>query len=153
MEQPGVVAAAGNFAMSFSLIYLSSFEHISGSIRPITLIQASLERSFAPAKVEYIDDANFGQKWCQKWKKGQGSSRTVMGGIGVNGLKCIWQTFFNCAINLHEVLIRIAKTYFDSAFREPGASIFTSSRVQNRKTKTGDWEWLWFFPSFVLFNI
>ena len=34
-----------------------------------------------------IDDANFGQKlWCQKWKKGQGSSRAVTGGTGVNGL-------------------------------------------------------------------
>ena len=35
-----------------------------------------------------IDDANFGQKWWhQKWKKGQGSSRPVTGGTGVNGLK------------------------------------------------------------------
>ena len=29
------------------------FVHISGSIRPITLIWASLERSFPPAEVEY----------------------------------------------------------------------------------------------------
>lgn len=33
-----------------------------------------------------IDDANFGQKWWrQKRKKGQGSSRAVTGGTGVNG--------------------------------------------------------------------
>ena len=36
MEQPGVVAA--NFGLSFSLHVLSIFVHISGSIRPITLI-------------------------------------------------------------------------------------------------------------------
>ena len=34
-----------------------------------------------------IGDANFGQNWwCQKRKKGQGSSRAVMGDTGVNGL-------------------------------------------------------------------
>ena len=43
MEQPGVVA--GNFAPSFSLIFLS--------IKPITLIWASLKRSVPPAEVEY----------------------------------------------------------------------------------------------------
>ena len=53
MELPCVVA--GNFALSFSLDFLSIFVHISGSIRPITLIWASLERSFPPAKVEYYD--------------------------------------------------------------------------------------------------
>ena len=38
------------------------FEHISGSTRPITLIWASLERSFPPAEIEY--------KWCQFfWSK------------------------------------------------------------------------------------
>ena len=52
MEQPGVVA--GNFGLSFSLNFVV---HISGSIRPITLIWTSLERSFPP-----LDDANFGQK-------------------------------------------------------------------------------------------
>ena len=36
MEQLGV--EAGNFALSFSLLFLSIFVHISGSIRPITLI-------------------------------------------------------------------------------------------------------------------
>ena len=65
MGQPGVVA--GNFGPSFSLNFLSIFVHISGSIRPITLIWASLERSFPPAEVEYrqekmIEDANFDQK-------------------------------------------------------------------------------------------
>ena len=35
-----------------------------------------------------VDDANFGLKWWrQKMKKGQGLSRAVTGGIGVNGLK------------------------------------------------------------------
>ena len=34
---------------------------ISGSIRPITLIWASLERAFLQQKLS-IDDANFGQK-------------------------------------------------------------------------------------------
>ena len=51
MEQPGVVA--GNFGRSFSLNFLSIFVHISGSIRPITLIWVSLNRSFPPAEVEY----------------------------------------------------------------------------------------------------
>ena len=51
MEQPGVVA--GNFALSFSLIILNFFVHISGSIRPITLIWALLERSFPAVEVEY----------------------------------------------------------------------------------------------------
>ena len=59
MEQPGVVA--GHFAVSFSINFLSIFVHISGSIRPITLIWASLQRSFPPAEVEY--------RWCQFWSK------------------------------------------------------------------------------------
>ena len=59
MEQLGVVA--GNFALSFSLIFLSIFVHISGSIRPITLNLASLERSLSPAEVEY--------RRCQFWSK------------------------------------------------------------------------------------
>jgi len=60
MEQPGVVA--GYFALSFSLNFLSIFVHFLGSIRPVTLIWASLERCFPPTQVEYIDDASFGQK-------------------------------------------------------------------------------------------
>ena len=77
MEQPGVVA--GNFALSFSLNFLSFFVHISGSIRPITLIWASLERSFPPAEVEY--------RWCQIWSKMMTSEveerpRFVTGGYG-----------------------------------------------------------------------
>ena len=59
-EKPCVVV--GNFALSFSLNFLKIFVDISGSIRPITLIWASLERSFPPAEVEHTDDANFGQK-------------------------------------------------------------------------------------------
>ena len=86
MEQPGVVA--GNFALSFSLIFFSIFVHISGSIRPITLIWASLERSFPPAEVEY--------RWWQFWSKVMmseveewplGLSQPVRGGTGVNGLR------------------------------------------------------------------
>ena len=59
MERPGVVA--GNFAPSFSLNFLSIFVHIWGSIGPITLIWASLERSFPPALVHY--------RWCHFWSK------------------------------------------------------------------------------------
>ena len=51
MEQPGV--EVGNVALSISLNFLSIFVHILGSISPITLIWASLERSFPPAEVEY----------------------------------------------------------------------------------------------------
>ena len=51
MEQPGVLA--GNLVLSFSLIFLSIYVHISGPIRSITLIQASIERSFPHAEVEY----------------------------------------------------------------------------------------------------
>ena len=47
--------------LSFSLNFLNIFVHISGSIRPITLIWASLARSFPPAEVEY--------RWCQLWSK------------------------------------------------------------------------------------
>ena len=89
MEQSGVVA--GNFAPSFSVNFLSFFVHIQGvihkvlilsylilgSIRPITLIWASLERSFPPAEVEY--------RSCQFWSKVMTSAeeerpRLVMGG-------------------------------------------------------------------------
>ena len=51
IEQPGVGVA--NFGLSFSLHVLSFFVHISGSIQPITLIWASLERYFPPAEVEH----------------------------------------------------------------------------------------------------
>ena len=51
MEQPGVVAA--NFGLSFLLHFLSIFVCISGSIQPITLIWASLERSSPPGEVEH----------------------------------------------------------------------------------------------------
>ena len=62
---------AENFAMSFSLKFLSIFVHISVSIEPITLIWVSLERYFLLHKLS-IDNANFGQRWWrQKWSKGQ----------------------------------------------------------------------------------
>ena len=54
MEQPGVIA--GNFESEFSLNFLSIFVHISGSLGPITLIGASLERSFPPAEVELSEE-------------------------------------------------------------------------------------------------
>ena len=50
---PWSSVVAANFDPSFSLHFLSIFVHISGSIQPITLIWASLERSFSPAKVEH----------------------------------------------------------------------------------------------------
>ena len=80
MEQPGVVAL--NFAPSFSLNFLSIFVHISGSIRPITLIWASLERCFPPAQVEY--------RWCQTWSRGMTSEveegqRFTTAGYGRHG--------------------------------------------------------------------
>ena len=47
------MVVAGNFALSFSLTFLSIFVHIPGSIQVVTPIWASLERSFPPAEVEY----------------------------------------------------------------------------------------------------
>ena len=62
--------------------FLSIFVHISGSIGPITLIWVLLVRSFPPGEVEY--------RWCQlSWPK-QGSSRPVMAGTGVNGLRLVF---------------------------------------------------------------
>ena len=52
---------AGNFAVSFSVNFVSIFVHTSDSIRPITLIWAPLERSFPPAEVEH-------RRW-QFWSK------------------------------------------------------------------------------------
>ena len=50
-----------------------------------------------------IDDANFGQKrWRQKRKKGQGSSRAVTGGTGVNGLK--WKRKQKQKTNKHKTV-------------------------------------------------
>ena len=45
---------AGNFALSFSLNFLSTSVHISGSIGPITLFWISLakEGCFPPVEVE-----------------------------------------------------------------------------------------------------
>ena len=45
--------ATGNFALSFSLKFLSILVHISGSTRLITLICVSLQISFPPAELEY----------------------------------------------------------------------------------------------------
>ena len=62
--------------------------HISDSIRPITLILASLERSFPPAEAEY--------RRCQFWSKVMMSEveerpRLITGCTAVNGLnRYIW---------------------------------------------------------------
>ena len=62
----GVARCSGRkFGLSFSLNLLSIFVHISGSIRPITLICASLERFSVPAEVWC--------RWCQFWSKGMAS--------------------------------------------------------------------------------
>ena len=95
VEQPVVVA--GNFTLSFSLNFFSIFVHISSSNWPITVIWASLERSFPPAEVEY--------RWCQFWSKVMTSEmeerpRLVMAGYGwhrsqwVKVLNSHW-TFFH----------------------------------------------------------
>ena len=50
----GVAMCRGRkFCSKFFTQCLSIYVHISGSIRPITLIWASLERSFPPAEAEY----------------------------------------------------------------------------------------------------
>ena len=71
MEQLGVVA--GNFVLSFSLIFLSIFVNISGSIRRSLWSRHHWKVLFLLQKLS-IDNANFGQKWWrQKWNKGPGS--------------------------------------------------------------------------------
>ena len=52
--------SAWNFAANFSLKFLRIFVHISSSTELITLIWASLERSFPPAEL-------FEFRWCQFW--------------------------------------------------------------------------------------
>ena len=70
---------AENFAVSFLLNSLSIFVHISGSVRAITLIWASLKRSFPPAEVEYI----FWSKWWRhKGSTGNGSPRASLLALG-----------------------------------------------------------------------
>ena len=70
MEQPGVVA--GNFALSFSLNFLSIFVHISGFGQ--SLWSGHHWKDLFLLQKLSIDGANFGQKWWgQKRKKGQGS--------------------------------------------------------------------------------
>ena len=58
----GVARCSGKkFCSEFFTQLCEHFLHISGSIRPITLIWASLKRSFPPAEVEY--------RGCQFWSK------------------------------------------------------------------------------------
>ena len=83
MEQPGVVS--GNFALSFYSTFWA-FLCISKAPFGRSLWSGHHWDLFLPQKLS-IHDANFGQKWWrQKWKRGQGSSRVVMGSTGVNGL-------------------------------------------------------------------
>ena len=54
--------------------------------------------------------------------------------------KCIWQIFLFARLNLPNVLISVAKNFFDSDFPSlcfdvPKASNFNSGGVQNRDTK------------------
>ena len=120
MEQPGVVA--GNFAMSFSLNFLSFFVHIQGSIRLITLIWASLERSFPPAEVEY--------RWCQIWSKVMRSEeekrpRFVMGGYGRHRHQWVRQWRWPKALTTH-----IASKLWSGTFYPTPRTAATGQLVQ-----------------------
>ena len=58
----GVATFSGrNFCSEFFIQFLSIFGHILGSIEPVTLPWASLERYFPPTEAEY--------RWCQFWAK------------------------------------------------------------------------------------
>ena len=86
-ENPSVVEGT-DFAPSFSLNFLSIFVHISDSIRPRSRWHEHHWKDLFLLHKSIIDDANFSQKWWrQKWKKGEGSSRPVMAGLEVNGLR------------------------------------------------------------------
>ena len=84
MEHPGVVAR--NFAPSFHSTFWA-FLCISKPPFGRLLWCGHHWKDLFLLRKWSINDANFGQKWWrQKWKKGQGSSRAVTGGTGVNGL-------------------------------------------------------------------
>ena len=95
---------AWNFALSFSIKFLTIFVHILGSIEPITLIWVSLERSFPPAELEYR---------CQFWSnlmtsevnKGK-RSQPVTCGTGVNGFKPEQNSSLN-GIRTHDPAISV----------------------------------------------
>ena len=77
---------AGNLAPSFSLNFLSILGIFEVPMSQSLWTRHHWKALFLLQKLS-IDDAKFGQKWWrQKWKKGQGSSRAVTGGTGVNGL-------------------------------------------------------------------
>ena len=83
-EQPGVVA--GNFALSFSLNFLTIFVQSKAPFGRSLWSGHHWKDLFLLQKLS-VDGANFGQKWRhQKRKKGQSSSRAVTGGTGVNWL-------------------------------------------------------------------
>ena len=87
MEKPGVVT--GNFALRFSLNFWSIFGHISGSIRPITLIWASLERCFPPAEVAY-------RLICQFWSEVKERRRFITAGYGRHSSQWVNRQLITC---------------------------------------------------------
>ena len=97
MEHPSVVA--GNFQLQVFHSTFWAFLYISKAPLGRSLWSGHhWKGSFLLQKLRNVDDANFGQKrWHQKRKKGQGSSRAVTGGGGVNGLKqqqmSSWSTY------------------------------------------------------------
>ena len=120
----GVATFSGrNFCSEFFAQFLSIFGHILGSIEPVTLPWASLERYFLLQKLSR-DDANFGQSWWrQKWNKGQGSLRVITGGTGVNWLK------FEKKKNSGRLRLSIMPSYLSSQFKRMISHIFTSILV------------------------
>ena len=85
MEQPGVVA--GNFALSFQSTFWA-FLWLSKAPFGRSLWSGHHWKDLFLLQKLSVEDANFVQKWWrQKRKKGQGSSRAVTGGTGVNGLR------------------------------------------------------------------
>ena len=80
-EQLSVVA--GNFPARFSLKFLCIFVHISGSAEPMTLIWASLERSFPPAEIEYRCQFQSNVMTSEAKQR----STLITAGTGINGLR------------------------------------------------------------------
>ena len=80
---------AGNFALSFSLKFLSIFVDISGFIKLIILIWAPLKRSFSPVKLEYGWRQFWSKVMTSEVKQSQPSWRPVMTETGVSGLSAV----------------------------------------------------------------
>ena len=96
--------SAGDFAVSSTLKFLSIFVHIPPSSEPITLIWVSLERSSFLLQNLSIDDANFGQRWCQNWNT-------------VNSFQCNILFVKLCAFNyIHVPLFQVRVNYLHTNF-------------------------------------